>query len=372
MDMIDDVHAAPPAEPPVSLAGIVDPFNILEPGVYFGLDEDTYHSSFGLSSSGIKDFRVSPLTWWSKSSLNPRQAEVLEELSSSEAKELGTAFDARIICGKDYFNARYVPQLEKTDGVLVTDDDLKTWLTEKGLPTKGKRKQERIDRVLEADPTAKIWDVILDGYIKQHEGKTLLDPKWMAKIELAAAMIESHPEYSKALKGGAPQVSVIWNCPVTGIPCRARFDYLKTRAIFDLKTFEPRGDLPLEAAIGKEIGFRRYYIQACFYVEAAAQIPGFIRDGKVYGDAPPALLDALSKNASKAFGWLFQIKGPAPQAFGYMLPPTSMLWNVGNAEIDHIKHSFRAHLDKFGALPWVDPTGFKNLDDANVPPWALI
>lgn len=373
--MVDDLGPveAPP-EPAFDLGSLGLPAErILAPGVYFDLDEDAYHGAFGLSYSGIKAFRVSPYFWWAQSPLNPRLAQVLAEERGSEAKTLGQAFDARIICGKEYFAARYAQELTHADhpDSLRTVDDLKGWLEERSLAKTGKTKDVLITRVLEHDPTAKIWDAILQAYEFKHEGKTFLSADWMEKIEVAAALIEMHPELSLALRGGAPQVSIIWNCEKTGVPCRARFDYLKQKLIVDLKTFEPRGDMNLESAIGKEIGFRKYYIQAAMYQEAAAQIPRFIQEGKIFGTAPDGFIDKLARHPDKAFGWIFQIKGPAPQAFGYMLPPQSVLWTIGNSEVDNAKHLFRACLDRFGADPWLDPVGFRNLDDANVPAWSM-
>lgn len=363
---------APPPEPPFDLSSLGLGATALAPGLYFGLSDDIYHSGFALSYSGMKDFRVSPYLWWAKSPLNPRLEAVRADEKASEAKTLGQAFDARIICGKDYFAARYAQQLTHSDhpDSLRTTDDLKGWLATEGLPRTG-TKDALIERVLGHSPSTKIWDVILDAYQQEHTGKTFLDADWMEKIELAAAMIEKHPELSKALQGGAPQVSVIWNCEKTGIPLRARFDYLKQKMIVDLKSFEPRGDLPLEMAIGKEIGFRKYHLQAAMYCEAAAQIPGFIKAGKVYGDAPEGLLDKLLRHKDKEWAWIFQIKGPAPQAFGYVLPKQSMLWSLANAEIDNAKHQFRACLDVYGADPWIEPSGFRPVDDANVPSWSL-
>lgn len=377
-ELLTDVHDTPPPEPPFDLTALdLPPEKILTPGIYFDLGEDTYHGAFGLSYSGIKDFRVSPFLWWSKSALNPRLEKVLAEERFSEAKTLGQAFDARIICGPEYFAARYAPAFDPSAHPDALDgaDAIKDALREhKAMGAKVKltgAKAELIDRLLEIDPRAKIMDELRLDYQGDHHGKTFLSADWMEKIELAAALIERHPELSKALQGGAPQVSIIWNCEHTGVPCRARFDYLKQKLIVDLKTFEPRGDLPLEPAIAKEIGFRKYYIQAAMYVEAAAQIPRFIKAGKVFGNPPSGLLDALARHPEKAFGWIFQIKGVAPQAFGYVLPQQSMLWNIGNSEVDNAKHAFRHCLDTYGIDPWIDPTGFRNLDDANVPAWSL-
>lgn len=371
--MMTDVHDAPPPEAPFDLASLGLPAElILAPGLYFDLDEDVYHAAFGLSSTGIKDFRVSPYWWWSKSALNPRRDVVLADEKNSPAKDLGKAFDARIICGKEYFDAHYAPELTHADHPksLRTADDIRAWLVEQGLPKSG-NKDVLISRALEHDPTVSIWDVIENGYLAENEGKTLIAGEWMDKIEMAAGLIELHPELSKALLGGAPQVSIVWDCPKTGVRCRARYDYLKPKLIVDLKTLEPRGDMPLEAAIGKEIGFRKYHIQSSFYREASAQIPGFIKRGQVFGTPPEGFLDSLARHPVKKWAWIFQLKGPAPQAFGYMLPDESLLWQLGEIECDNAKHSFRHCLNKYGALPWIDPVGFRNLDDANVPAWSL-
>ena len=234
------------------------------------------------------------------------------------------------------------------------------------------KKADLIERLLEIEPTAKIMDELRLDYNGDHAGKTFLDPKWIGKIEIAAAMIEKHPELSKALSGGAPQVSIIWDCPKTGVRCRARLDYLKARLMTDLKTLQPRDDMPIENAIAKEIGFRKYFVQAHFYREATGFIPGFIRAGQVFGTPPDGLLEALLKHPEKRWGWIFQIKGAAPMAYGYILPESSMLWQLGEVICDNAKHEFRRCLDTYGSDPWVDPTGFRNLDDTAVPAWSLI
>lgn len=371
--MLTDVHDSPPPEAPVDLSTLGLPEErILAPGIYFDLDEEVYHAAFALSSTGIKDLRVDPFLWWSKSPLNPRQASVLADAKESMAKALGKAFDARIICGKEYFEANYAVELTHADhpDSLRTADDLRGWLEARELKKSGS-KSALIERAIAHDPTVQIWEAIEEAYRHKHAGKTFIEFDWVEKIEVAAKLIEAHPELSKALKGGSPQVSVVWTCEKTGIPLKARFDYLKQKMIVDLKTFEPRGDMPIDMAIGKEIGFRKYHIQSSLYVEAAAQIPRFIKQGRVFGTPPSGFLDALTRHPDKRWAWIFQIKGIAPQAFGYMLPESSLLWSIGNIDVDNAKHSFRHHLDVYGADPWLNPVGFKNLDDANIPAWSL-
>lgn len=357
----------------IDLATIVPAGALLEPGVYFGLDEEIYHRSFGLSASGIKHLRVSPLDWWTRSPLNPNLAAVLEEEGDTEARAIGRAYDVRIISGKAEFDRRYVSTIDKGDypGALDTVDDLKSWLAEKGLKTSAKRKSELIDRVVEADPTAKIWDAIQDRYRKTHEGKEFLPPRLIEKIEIAARMIESHPVLSKAFTGGAPQVSVIWDCPIIGVRCKARFDYLKAKAIVDLKTWGNAQGRPPEIGIPREIAGRKYHIQAAMYVEAASFISQFIKEGRIFGNVDTAFLKSLAADMPKQFMFVFQAKGVAPFARGYVLPAQGTTMQIAKAEVESAKQIFRTNLEKFAGLPWIDDTPIQTIDDASIPPWAF-
>ncbi len=357
----------------LDLSSIVPADKMLPAGIHFGLDEDAYHASFGLSASGIKHLRVSALDWWARSCLNPNLAEVLEEEGDTEAKAVGRAYDVRIISGRDEFYRRYAPAIDRADhpDALDTMDELRGWLAERSLKTSAKRKAELIDRVLEADPSAKIWDAIQDGYRKQHDGKEFLSPQLIQKIEVAARMIESHPQLSKAFSGGAPQVSVIWDCPVIGVRCKARFDYLKSKALVDLKTLANTQGLPIENAISREIGYRKYHHQAWWYRDAARNIVEFVKSGRVFGDADKTFLKSLAADHEKTWMWVFQLKGVAPVAKGRVLPETSMLWNIAQAECESAKQTFRLNLETYGADPWVDVESIKPIDDANVPPWSL-
>ncbi len=348
------------------------PGRVMESGVYFGLDEETYHRAFALSASGIKSLRVTPLDFWARSVLNPRLEDVLEEEGDSEAKQIGRAYDTRIVSGAQAFRAAYAPSIHADDypDALRTVDDLKEALTKAGLRIKGK-KADLIEMLLGADPTAQIWDVIKESYEAEHDGKEFLPHKLLTKIEIAAAMIEKHPTLSKAFTGGAPQVSIFWVDKTQGVPCKARLDYLKPSAIVDLKSFANMMGKPLEVAIPREIASRKYHVQGAMYDEAVSHVAGFIKAERVFGKADPNFLAALARNQPKTFLFVFQMKGPAPVARGITLPREGMLFRVGQSEIENAKVAFRAAWEKFGTDPWIDDSPITALDDAAVPPWAL-
>src|SRR5690349_5803745 len=72
------------------------------PGIYFGMPEEEYHADRSLSASGIKDIHVTPLTFWMRSGFNENRLD-----DSSEPKERGKAFHARLLEGPEAFKARY-------------------------------------------------------------------------------------------------------------------------------------------------------------------------------------------------------------------------------------------------------------------------
>lgn len=344
-------------------------------GCFFSMPDSEYRAIEALSASGMKHLRQSPLDYWARSSWNPRQAEALAE-DSSDAKDLGSAFDARIIEGAEVFNARYAerPVPVKEDGWLVTCDHMKARLKELGEKVGGS-KDELIARLRAADPEAKIWDDFEATYYKAHEGKEFLDSEWMDKIEYAARMIEADPIFGKAFSGGAPQVSVFWTCPTIGVPCKARFDYLKARAIVDLKTVQPMRGTPHADTIRIAIGRYRYHVQATLYMEAAAEVSQFLKSGKSDGFYEVDLGQKLLADAPKTWLWVFQVKGPAPAVIGRTLSPQSMICQAARAEIDTMKQLYRLCREKWGTDPWLydpqNPPKIEMLQDGDLPPWAL-
>lgn len=343
---------------------------MIDPGVYFGMPEDEYHRIPALSSTGIKWLRVSPLDFWVRSNWNPDLEAVLAEEGDTEARILGRAFDCRIVEGKEAFEARYVREIEIEEypGALRTVDDIKAELRKRDLPLGGK-KDELTERILRADPSIRVWDEILKAYAGDHAGKTFLSPKWIRKIEIAAAMIEKHPTLKHAFTGGAPQVTIIWEAD--GILCKARLDYLKPRAIVDLKTITSF-DKPLEIAIAREIASRKYHIQAAFYDEAVAQMPRLAAAGRVFNPPGGSRWLDLITGEEKQFLFVFQRKGVAPTAEGVVLPKSGTTFQIGQREVENGKELFKTCVEKYGLdVPWVNDGLIKTLDDTAIPPWAF-
>lgn len=353
----------PPLDQPIS----VDHPLVHKSGVFFGMSDDEYHAAFALSASGIKHMRVSTLNFWAQSPLNPDKEEEPEE--ESFAKVLGKAFHKRILEGSGAFHGVYAPAIDPGDypGLLKTNDELKERCVALGLKVGGK-KTDLIARILAADPTHSdcIWENILADYMALHPGKTFLKDKLIRSIEIAAKMIESHPDLGRAFTGGMPEVSVFWIDKATGVPCKVRCDYLKPKAIVDLKTFENVMGMPVDRAIARAMAGMKYHIQAALYLEGGDAARELISAGEVSGKVDQGFLDALVMAEERTFLFVFQQKGIAPVAKGKILAPGITL-DLGRYEVDLAKANFARCWRTFGTDPWVDTSGIETFDSSEFP-----
>jgi hypothetical protein len=341
-----------------------------EDGVFFGLDEADYHSALALSSSGIKSLRVSTLDWYMGSPLNL----LAPDDGETEARIVGRAYHRRICEGRAAFDANYHAALDPKQypNALRTSEELCAAIARAGGPVKrvrGLRKAQLIELLLTLDPRAMIWDQLLTDHARRAAGKIMLPLPVIQQIEVAARMIEAHPQLSKAFSGGAPEVSVFWTDPETGVPCKCRFDYLKPRAIIDLKSFEARG-LPLDKAIARAVALYKYNIQAAFYLRGAEAARRLIAEGRVFGDADRRLVRAVRDADERTFLFVFQAKGVAPVARGKVLAPGSVL-DIGNMEIEQALYLWARCWSVFGDEPWVDVSDITTFEDTEFPAFLV-
>ena len=339
-----------------------------EPGIYFGMPAEEYHAIPALSQSLMKWLHVSPLDFWAVCPwLNPDY----EEDSETEAKKNGTAFHDRIVEGRDAFYARNAPEPDPDDypEALHTQADLKEACKARGLKVGG-NKPELIARLIEAEPLIQIWDVIVDEYVAAHEGKTLLSADQMRRIEIAAAMIERHPQLSKAFAGGMPEVVIVWRDPETGVMLKCRLDYLKVRSIVELKSLSNPLNKPADRAIYHNFGAYKHFCQAAHYLEGAAQIPTLLTAGRVHGDHDSEWLKKVARSP-KEFLFVYQFSGRAPVAKGRTFS-SGLVFDCGKIRNHEAIRIYRENLDRFGSDPWVDLTPIEAIDDNEVPVWATM
>ena len=337
-----------------------------EAGIYFGMAEAAYHAVPALSASGIKNLMISPMDYWARSHMNPDY-----QPEETDALGLGKAYDCRIVEGRAAFYRLYAPALDSDDhqSALRTMDDIRQAITAAGGKPKGATKAALIDQLATLDPGAQVWDRLVEQHAGLHDGKTLLAPKLIRRIEIAAAMIEKHPELCKAFTGGYPQVSIFWVDEETGVPMKSRLDYLKVRAIIDLKTVGNAQGKPFDRAVYYAMASYKYHVQAGVYLEAVEAAKRLIRAGDmtaVNGAVDAKWLQQFVSANEHSFVFCFQQTGIAPVARGYQLQRGSVL-QIADLQIRQARETYKRCVETFGDSPWVDVTPIQPFDDLGFP-----
>jgi hypothetical protein len=366
---------APPATAPIQ------PIEF-EPGIYFGLDEEAYHAIPALSSSGIRDLLISPLDYWTNSRLNPDY-----EDKKTSAMIDGTAFHRRLLEPERFFKL-YAGKPTKADFPDAIDggDALKAECERLGLKKSGKI-ADLCERILEAEPRSKLWPVIEDGLLQELEGRILLTPSTMKDIERTARIVFAHTSAAKALTGGYAEVSILWVDEESGVPMKARCDYLKTRAIIDLKTFSNSLGRPIDAAVASAAANGRYGVQAVIYDDAVSQAKQMLRKHKSSAihnmtgiEIDPDWIVSFASCEQHAFAFLFIEQGPVTnvrlrefrRTDGAKGATTNMYWQAGYDGYRLGVLRYYQCMKEFGPdKPWIEDEPMKAFADQDFPMWLF-
>lgn len=333
----------------------------MKDGIYYGMPEQTYHAIPRLSASGVKNLLISPMTFWTRSWLNPASA----SRDDTAERKKGRAYHARIVEGEEAFKSRYAYDLDLADhpDAMTKAEHYKGWLSERGLKVSG-RNEELIARIREHDPDAQIWDILLASHAKRNAGKELLPPAWAREIDLAAAYIEKHPTIRHCFSGGHAEVSILWThrseeVDATGTPTgkmietkmKSRIDRLKERFIIDLKTMGNYMDKTPAQAVLREIANHNYHRQAAIYYRCV-----------------DAIALALGHSDHK-FVFVFQGTGDDPLPVARIMDRRMQWIEIAMREFDAACATYNRFMATHGSDPWVYDSEIEELDDSAFPPW---
>lgn len=374
-----------PFEPP--RLGGQPPFP--EPGVYFNMPDEEYHAIHACSASGLKHMSVSSMNYWANSVLNEERAEpTTRDDGKLTPLQLGQAYHAYIVEGKAAFEQRYCVALDKEEerekskkaGIpfCVTIADIRQAIDDAGGKPKGTNKDALIEQLLDLAP-AFVWDREVAGHAKANEGKLMISQTLYRRILIADAMIKNDPQLKDAFSGGYPEVSIFWYDEKTGIPCKARLDYIKMNYLIDLKSFGNKQNKPIQRAIDMAISYEKYYLAVAFYLEAIVAGKKMVRDTKgkcvfeyrphieVGGDgikrvvrsqhdASPDLIEWCWKWAHQPKPeciWIFQQTGIAPVTRGRKMIDGSTL-EINRMAMLMLMRKWRKCALAYGTDPWLD------------------
>lgn len=301
---------------------------MFEDGLYFSLDEAAYHADPALGSTDTKNLLGEPAQYWWNSSLNPMR----EEKEETAAMIRGTAVHKFVLDGEAAFAAAY--------GRCEFPGNIKA----------GKREREEIEAA----------------------GKIPLRAKDFDRYVMAATIIRLNPHIAEAFSGGMPEVSVFWTEIVDGEPVRrkARFDYLKVRAVSDLKTHDQMDGVSFEASCLRTIRNRKGRIQVQSYLTARAKLPELVAAGKVFGDHDPEWLAKVAAAPEFAFVLCFWSSKGAPLTWGGTFSPGNPTLGDAQRDIDTALHRYVAFRREFGTdKAWIRPIPLTEADGERIDNW---
>lgn len=250
-------------------------------GVYFGMPFDEYEKIERLSKSRIKLILISAADFWAESWLNPTPIKLTPEQEKRRkiARLLGKAYHcARLEPGA--FHERFVREISPADfadvdGFLATGAAIEAELSERGQPKtskddKGVLGQAR--RLAALGYEGPIWHIEQAKWEAERHGRIAIPAEAFDQIEIDMDRIERVPEVHDALSGGFAEVSILYDCPDTGLPMKARLDYLRGDGWAEFKSFANSNGKELEQCLLDAIKFNGYYIDVTAYHEAVEAI----------------------------------------------------------------------------------------------------
>jgi hypothetical protein len=296
-------------------------------GIYFDLLEDEYHADPALGSGDVRRLLASGPDYWWNSPLNPQRP----EQSDAPHFEFGTAFHVQILYGNQAFESRYV---------------------------------RRPDDLVRLDPKAKA--------ALSPNGEIVLKGDDYDRIKVSADLIRKNPVLAQAFEGGAPEVSVFWHEQVNGtyIRCKARFDYLKTRGIGDLKSIRNYRGRSFAEACANSINEYRYDIQAAHYLVARSYVPQFVRTGLVYGDHNAEWLKRVAASDEFAFQIVFFQAESAPICWTRVLSLGNSVLEIAMKHRATALETYVTYMNQFGPDDmWLLEVEVRELDIDELPKW---
>lgn len=203
-------------------------------GLYLHESEASYHADRDgvLSCSAMKQLLRSPAHYqaWATADMDNGQ---------TESQRFGKAFHAALLeperFARDYF-------------VLPTDAPKRPSVTQINAK---KPSEETVEAV-------RYWATL--------EGRAVLSPDDMQRIQSMLASVKAHPWASLLVQGGHGEVTLRWTDEATGLRCKARADYYREapkRYVLDVKTC---ADASPEA-FAKAVHNFGYHLQHAHYAD---------------------------------------------------------------------------------------------------------
>ncbi len=109
-------------------------------------------------------------------------------------------------------------------------------------------------------------------------GDVPLLPQEFDAVQEMVVAVRNHPRAGELFSQGKAEVSLFWTDPTTGVPCRARPDWLRADSIVDFKT----SPSVAPQHIAKYVADFNYHLQASLYLAGAIELELIEPDAPFY------------------------------------------------------------------------------------------
>lgn len=313
-----------------------------------GMPAGDYFAAPGLSNSGMKDLAVSPLRYWFRH-INPNRPIV----EPSREMVIGSALHCAVLETAEY-DSRYAVELNPPSDCLETIEDLRTWLKDHSVAPKGTRKADIMAQVQAVDPDVPILEIQKQRHAEAHKGKTILSiEEWNRVAGMTEALVRQ-PVFKALLAAGESEQSIFVTDPDTGVPLKARMDWVTPTLTLDLKTFAQKRGKSIDKSVADAIWYEQYYRQAYFYTYVRG-----IQAGEVKGRHPDFIMAFVESEEPHEV----RIKSLRPMTAGEV----NLYWDRARLEVRDLIQAWAEYMERFGDKPWRTPAAVEPLIDQDMP-----
>jgi hypothetical protein len=296
--------------------------------IIYDLPASEYHATPGLSHSAMKDLIISPMRFWHNHVRPDREPQ-----EETDFMIFGRALHSAVLDTPEVFDAQFCCEYVAPPDALEKSDDIKQWIKDNGGKPTGTVKSAPggwIDQALAIDPHVVILEREQRRHFARNEGKHILKSEDWSRLAGCAKALMDEPEFQRLRAVGRSEVSYFVTDPDTGVPLKARMDFVAPKWTLDPKTFSQKGK-PIDRTVADAIYFEGYYRQAYLYT-TIREIAG---EGKT---------DFINPFVESEEPHEVRIRRHNQ---------TSLLWEVGRSEVIRLIRLYASLMDRFGTdRPW--------------------
>lgn len=318
------------------------------------MEHKDYSALPGVSWSALKDLATSPYRFWYLH-VNPNRPEP----RTSPEMLFGSALHCAIL-EPDQFNERYACALSQSDfpGLLVTIDNLRQWLRDRGITPKGSLKADIINQVRNVfemghagEEPPLIWDLMVEAHGQENTGKVQFQKDDWTRITNCAASLRDEPKMQELLKEGEAEVWLEAKDPETGVLLRGLLDWVTPEYTLDIKTYQQtRESQSIDKTISNALWYNGYINQLYLYT--------MLRDLNGQHGHHPVIGFIESQPPHEA-----RIKTFGPKVGG----TASQYWITSRFEVRRLIQLYAACVERYGDKPWREPRMIETITDEDLP-----